>query len=381
MHAKFPELFQAAKARFDHANVEPGQTVLVVGDTGTYQPLFEAVSLAATACGAQVHQLIHPALEQPFDDVPPLVEEAIKQADYTFTLSSVAWYYNESSERMRGYTRTSGRRMWRWEGREEAVGHFLALLPGNQDLIKRSEHADKLLLNVRTIRITSRAGTDLTMERGDPERQIMNNAPGQVNYSPLTIDQRMALARGEALDPPPAVSGTLMLEGAYRTLGPGWGIQKSLIRQPVRIEVEAGRIISIARATPEGIFLDDWFRSWNDPATTYIDHFNLGLDHRIRLEYLDNLAVHFNYGGLLMGFGVHFSSNRGDLGVFRSKGHIELHHTGANLFFDNQQLLEDGEFTEASGLRTSGDRFAGNPSPFYEVEGHVLPQGPRAELI
>lgn len=374
MDAKFPELLAAAKKRLDYDGVEPSDTLLVVADTGTFQPLFDAVCLAGTAIGATVCKLVYPALEKTFDDIPPLIETAMHEADHIVVLPSVAWFYNASSERMRGFMRTHGKRMLVWEGIEDAVGHFLLLLPGDEDLTRRSALASKMFFDVKNIRVTSREGTELELERGDPEGQLMNNVVGQVNYSPLTIDQRMALARGEPILPPPSISGVLMLQGAYRTQNPRWGVQKSLIKQPVRIEIEAGRIVSIARTTTEGVFLDDWFRSWNDPATYYIDHFNIGLDHRIRLEFLDNIAVHYNYGGLLIGCGVHFSSNRGDLGLYRTKSHIELQLIGANLFFDGKQILEDGEFTVESGLRAAADRYPGNPSPFLEVDGHVLPR-------
>lgn len=371
----YPEIFEAAQRRFEHDGIGPGQGVLVLADTGTYQPLLDAVYGAAAARGADVSMLVFRGFDQPFRDIPAMVENAIRNVDYTFTLLSRPWFYNASSERARGHMRLTGKRMAGWEGIEDAVRHFVALAPRDPEVADRTERMAKLLFRARMLRLTSREGTDLTMERGDPLKQLMNNPVGQVNYSPLSIESRVAIAKGDRTPPREVCGGTLMFQGAYRTLGPGRGIHKALVRQPVRIELEHGRIVDIARDTEHGVFLHEWFHSWGDPAVFCIDHLNVGLDHRVQLDALDNLAVHFNYGGILMGFGISFSSNRGDPGVFRAKGHIEMHLTGANLFFDDRQILKDGDFTLESGVRVA-NRWPGTGSAFMTVEGHVLPPAP-----
>ena len=167
-----------------------------------------------------------------------------------------------------------------------------------------------------------------------------------------------------------------MFQGSYVTRCPGPHGHSGLVHKPVHIEIDRGRIVSISRDTEQGIFLDDWFSSWEDPAVYYIDHFNIGVEHRVRLEYLDNLSTHFNYGGILMGFGVSFSSNRGDPGVFRANGHIELQLTGATLFFDERPIMVDGEFTRESGLYASNRR-PGTGVAWRKIEGHVLPEPPK----
>jgi len=140
--------------------------------------------------------------------------------------------------------------------------------------------------------------------------------------------------------------------------------------------MDRGRIVHISRDTEQGAFLSDWFRSWEDPAVYYIDHLNVGVDHRVRLEFLDNLALHYNYGGILIGFGISFSSFRGDPGVFRANAHMDMQLTGATLFFDERPIIVDGEFTRESGLHAPNRR-PGTGAPWQEVEGHVLPEPPK----
>jgi hypothetical protein len=77
-----------------------------------------------------------------------------------------------------------------------------------------------------------------------------------------------------------------------------------------------------------------------------------------------------------MGFGLAFSSFRGDLGVFRAHAHIDMHLTGATLFFDDRPIIVDGQFTRESGLWAPNKR-PGTGAPWQEVEGHVLPKPPQ----
>ena len=376
MIEKNTALYTAAKARFDYYGVKPDEKVLIVADSGTYEPLTNAVHKAAVTTGADVTLMTIKARRQPWNwEIPALLEHAIYNADFTFTLLHPMWYYNASSMRVQGHMHKTGKRMGSWEGRKEAAGHFVALLPGDRDVNERTRIVGKLLGEAKIIRITSRDGTRLVFERGDPEKQRMLTMPGQTNYSPLSIESRMAIAKGEHPPVHEVAQGTLMLKGAHRTRCPGPEGHGSLVHKPVHIEIDRGRIASISRDTEQGIFLDDWFRSWEDPAVYYIDHLNIGVDHRIRLDYLDNLAVHYDYGGMLMGFGISFSSFRGDPGVFRANAHIELHLTGATLFIDERPIMVDGEFTRESGMRAPNRR-PGTGSAWQEVEGHVLPAPP-----
>ena len=76
-----------------------------------------------------------------------------------------------------------------------------------------------------------------------------------------------------------------------------------------------------------------------------------------------------------MGFGLSFSSFRGDPGVFRANAHMDMILTGATLFIDERPIMVDGEFTGESGMRAPNRR-PGTGAAWQEVEGHVLPAPP-----
>ena len=114
------ELFNAAKVRFDHYGVKSDERVLILADSGTYEPMLDAVYTAAVATGADVTLLKMKARDQPWNwEMPPLLEHAIYNADFTFTLLSGRWFYNVSSERVRGHMRTTGKRMGSWGAQKQ----------------------------------------------------------------------------------------------------------------------------------------------------------------------------------------------------------------------------------------------------------------------
>ena len=157
MTERFPEIFDAATIRLDYAGLKAGDQALIIADSGTHEPLLDAVYSASVALGADVTVMKFRAREQPFNwELPPLLEHAIYNADFTFSLLHPMWYYNASSMRVQGHMHKTGKRMGSWEGRKEAAGHFVALMPGDRDVTERTRIVGKLLGEAKIIRITSR---------------------------------------------------------------------------------------------------------------------------------------------------------------------------------------------------------------------------------
>ena len=88
------DLYAAAKARLDYYGLELDEKVLVLVDSGTHEPLTNAIYTAAVATGADVTLMTIKARNQPCNwEIPPLVEHAIYNADFTFSLLHPMWYY------------------------------------------------------------------------------------------------------------------------------------------------------------------------------------------------------------------------------------------------------------------------------------------------
>ena len=112
MIEKNTALYTAAKARFDYYGVKPDEKVLIVADSGTYEPLTNAVHKAAVTTGADVTLMTIKARRQPYNwEIPALLEHAIYNADFTFSLLHPMWYYNASSMRVQGHMHKTGKRI------------------------------------------------------------------------------------------------------------------------------------------------------------------------------------------------------------------------------------------------------------------------------
>jgi leucyl aminopeptidase (aminopeptidase T) len=330
---RYPELFAAAQQWVAHWGVTDHDRALVVADTGTCAPLLHACYTAISATGADVVLVCFNARPQPFMNVPDLVERVMVEADFYLTLMSESWSYSLSMDRVLRHCRHRTIRWANFGGREEDVAHFVELVP-DPAVHERTRRARVLVDGAKAFHLTSPLGTNLRLGRGDPAERVAYAPDGQVAFAM----------------PSETVVGQLALVGAVRSRCPGPVGVRRMVEDPIYLRVDAGLITQIEEDHGNARWLAHWFRQWNDPEVYRVAHVNLGLDHRVKLHYLDNLAVHFNYGGILLGVGTQHSALFGHAGVCQAPAHIELHHTGLTLEIDGRRILENGEFTLASGL-------------------------------
>lgn len=328
------EIFRAAQKWVAHWHVTSRDRALIVADTGTYPLLLHACYTALSATGADVVLVSFDARQQPFTDVPQLVERIMVEADFFLTLMSESWSYSPSMDRVLRHPRAAEIRRENWGGREEDVPHFIELVP-DPAVQERTRRARPLIDGAKVFHLTSTLGTDLMVARGDPKERVAFAPDGQVAFAM----------------PPESVNGRLAFVGAARSRAPGPVGVRRLIEEPIYMQVENGLITSIEESHGDARWLAAWFRQWNDPEVYRFAHMNLGLDHRVKLHYLDNLAVHFNYGGILLGVGTQHTPLFGHPDVQQAAAHIELQHTGLTLDIDGRRILENGEFTTDSRLR------------------------------
>lgn len=331
---RYTELFRAAQQWVAHWDIAPRDRALIVADTGTFEPLLQACHTALSATGADVVLVTFDARQQPFTNVPELAERIMTEADFYLTLMSESWSYSASMDRVLRHARSKPSRRANWGGREEDIPHFIELVP-DPVVQERTRRAQPIIDGAKTFHLTSELGTDLTLSRGDPTINVAYVPDGQVAFAM----------------PPDSVNGRLALVGAVRSRCPGPVGVKRLIETPIHMQVESGLITRIEESHGDARWLAAWFKQWNDREVYRFAHMNLGLDHRVKLSYLDNLAVHFNYGGILLGVGTQHTPLFGHSDVRQAAAHIELQHTGLNLDVNGRRILEQGEFTENSGLR------------------------------
>ena len=349
MYTDLARIVEAARLKLEAWGLRRGETIAILASSETLPVLQEAYLTAATALGAEPVLVMYQGRPN-YSGLPDYVVSMLADVDVVGDLNGVAWSYSESLARFAALRRERERTTGRSDhhgalplhifGGDEAELETLLNCPPDPDVKARVRKARPLIDGATTIRITSSLGTDLVMDRGTGP----SFAPwmGQVNFWP----------------PQKSATGRVMFVGAVRTCAPT--VLTKMIYKPVEMKVEEGRIVEISRATADGVMLDDWFRSVGDPSAYQLAHVNLGLDPRIVIHHLDNFALHFNYGGVLLGFGAKWRINAGESEPGIEKitenlpGHVEMHHVGVDYWIDDERILQNGEFTEESGLRASG---------------------------
>lgn len=326
---RLPDLATAVRLHAKRWQVKPDERVVILTSTETYPPTREAAVSAVVEAGADPVVVTLQVRGPLLGEMPAAAVDLLSAAELVVDLQHLTWAYTESQTRVRAALAERGGRLVALHGREEDVYHVLRCTP-DPALIARTERAKAYVDGAKTIRVTSRLGTDLRVQRGNVRERPSFCPPGQAAFAP----------------PDDGVDGVLYFVGGVRIQTPA--LRKQMIYEPVRMEIAEGKIREIHRDNGSAAMLDDWFRSHKHPNSFHFAHINLGLDPRVELSQLDNLSVHYNYGGILMGFGVNYTPLFGS--TVRAPSHVELALVGGSYAVDDTLLLIDGEFTEASGL-------------------------------
>lgn len=328
-------LAQAALARYRAKRVTERDHVVILASTANYGPLVEAYYRGAVLAGADPLLIVF--RDRPrFSGLPPAVVRAAADADVLADLNLSAWVYTDSHAQVVRALRERGAR-WVWTaGFEEGIENFLRTPPGDPLVAARFRKVKQLIDGATRIHITSQLGTSLTIARGNPEERVSHPPAdwpdaGVVGFAP----------------PEEEVNGSIAFVGALRIQGPR--LYKRHITTPIRMTVTRGRLTDIQATHPDARFLRDWFASFDDPLAYQFAHTNLGFDHRVILEPLDNYAVHVYFGGVLLAFGMNYSPFFGAAAV-RARNHVDMLLIGASYEIDGRLILEGGRFTEESGL-------------------------------
>lgn len=335
MEPRLPELLEAVRLRYVAAELNPDQTLLILSSTENYPLLIDAYCTAAVTLGARPILITYQSAPS-LSGLPDAIIEMVAQADQLVDLCYKTSIYTDSfleiNKRLneRGGRRLDGH-LFGWE---EDVDYIIQC-PPSDDVAERAKRAQKMIDSAKIIRVTSDLGTDLTLARGDANVRLsyLHYPPSQVAISP----------------PEDKVDGVIHFVGGFRIQYPT--VHTRMVYEPVKMEIKKGMLVKIHRDNEVGILLDEWFKAQKDANAYQFAHINIGFDPRIALHNLDNMALHFNEGGVLMGFGTNYWP--GVWGTVLAKCHIDMALVGADYLLDGKHILKGGEFTLDSGLSAS----------------------------
>lgn len=333
MKPGFADLFQAAQKTVALCEVKPDENVVVYCDTRQNPTLVEAFHTACVAVGSDV-TVVRTLHRFPETNPPPAAVAAMKAADMVFDLSTESWFYAECTP---GILATGTRMLLFVDVLEENI----VSRPPDQEVAARARRAAEMLQAGNEFRVTTPEGADFVCRRGGRKAGAQKgyvNRPGQHDlYANTTIS--FAPIETEA-------EGVLYLNGP-QILYPQYTY---MVKEPVRLEVERGRIVHIDDSHEDGRIFKHWIEQFDDPNVYTIAHFGFSVDHRARdISRFDLSVWESLYAGVLVAFGANDSAKLG--GATRAKGHSDSMLLQASFYIDGEPVIVDGEFTPESGLR------------------------------
>jgi|GEM_PF-1000835 2,5-dihydroxypyridine 5,6-dioxygenase len=327
--AMLSEWTDAFVHQLTHCQVQRGETVIAVTDTA-FHPYYAAACMAAARqLGAEVAQIVLPQ-----DRLP---NEAT--LDAFFSAANLIVY---SSMHTLHYSPAMRRALDRGSRALMAVVpyHILQRRRADCDLIQRSKLGGKLLHQADRIRITSEAGTDLTMSKGSRPgfgTYGVADEPGHLDFWGAGFFQT-ALIEG-------TMEGRLVLDVGDLVFHFG-----QYVDQPVILEFREGHIVSIEGGVV-GRMIDHLLTSLNDDNAWLAGHLAFGADPKAQWTAE---AYQFPVVG---GGGADAESFYGNVQIeigsnndvmFRgenvSKAHLGLCSLRCSVWLDDEPLLRHGSY-------------------------------------
>ncbi|MGV9263384.1 hypothetical protein ACWDRR_01815 [Kitasatospora sp. NPDC003701] len=196
----------------------------------------------------------------------------------------------------------------------------------------------------RKVRVTSRGGTDLTIELDADKYHWISNR-GVWRPGGFTI-----LPAGEVATYPVTVDGVLVADGAFNAniITP---LNASLAANPVRVEIENGQAVSLSCADPQ---LDAMFQlCLNSPYGRNVGEFGLGTNRGIDEFITANSHINERRCGVHLGFGQH--NQRVSKVPYIADVHLDLITAGALVWVDDDPEPIDLETFAATDAEHPAD--------------------------
>ena len=311
------ELVEVFKKELELCRVHAGEHVLLHSDSGTNPHYPAAFMGAALALGADVFQIVHPRASE------KAVVDAWKCADIVVDMSSGPHAYGTIMRE----SMDAGTRLLRIACSTDVM---LRLFP-TREMKRRVEAGQKIMTEGKVMRITSPAGTDLTIYKEGREAlgiYGISDKPGRWDIWPS----------GMVCCAPIENKG-----GGVLVLAPGdmilWD-PELYVRETVYMEIKDGCITSI-KGGLEAELLDRWFKKFADPQSYSFAHVGWGCNKHA--DWMqpgqDNEAFYANMQ-------IAFGSN---VGIFpgaqtHCRSHIDFPCLNNSYWVDDVKIMENGEF-------------------------------------
>jgi leucyl aminopeptidase (aminopeptidase T) len=304
------------------AAAKPGEKALIVADTQTMGPA-QAIAAAAYERDLDVVLTQIPDLEIDETELPSMVAKAMQEADIVFMATVM------------GHGHTTATREALEHGARvlllEQIHHEQMLTEGAlfADFAKQRPEVRafaQAFTEADEARVTSTFGTEIRMSlkgRTGNAHDCIVETPGTFAGVP-NIEANGAPVEGSA-------EGVIVADGSLPHFGIG------LLREPIRLTVRNGSVVKTEGGREARILERIWAET-NDPNVYNIGQIAVGLNPEAK--EVNGILIHDHgvYGS--MHFGIGTSANLG--GGLKATTHFDVIFTGASLWLDGVQVLDNG---------------------------------------
>lgn len=311
------------------SGLEAGQNVVVYSDTNRSKEITDAFFLAALNLGTNALSIIEtPRTGGPGERSrwPSLLAiEVMKKADFIIDLPTNHWCLTPPyTEIMEG-----GTKILLSDSDEELI---VRLAPTEETIKMTIVGADKIT-NAKSVRIVSKAGTDVSMS---VEGRICNAQTGIISGNRRWDNFPSSLTEVAPLED--SANGTLVI-------APGDPIVEfnRLAMDAIKCTLKNGRIVKIEGGVDARLF-EEWYAEWDDPNAYVTAHTGFGTHPNAELFSNNAMDWESLYGGINFAFGANkaFMFN----GQNASKTHMDIILRNVDFYADNELLVKEGKLVK-----------------------------------
>lgn len=315
------------------AGVQPGESVLVVADTGTNLDIAEAYFSAAINAGAKALLAIEHERTLTNVDPVPSMSGALREADVILGLGRSLFMRSSGCVE----ARQKGARLLMTDPRGMEDYLIEGILHVDYDkMVENGNLLTSLMKQADECIVTSETGTDFVCRLGN--RPVLHGDgmslyPGEADYYPGC---QVSIAPIEE-----TINGTIVVDASVSTLG--------IVKTPFEIKVRDGKVVSIDGGA-DAIRYRKHIEEQNDPKLAELCHISFGLNPRAKISgsiYEDERLL----GGLDIGFGAQDPSFGGTVGL--SKHHVDVMVTSPKVVLDGTTVIQDNQLMESLGFHQS----------------------------
>lgn len=300
--------------------------VVIYTDTNRNRNIFEAFYAAANNINNNVFAIVgQPGFGghgEKSREPDSRIIEIMKTCDFIIDLPTNHWCYTHAYNEVLD----SGAKILLSCSDEELL-HRLA---PTEEVIRKTHRAAEVITKSKTIRITSEAGTDLTMS---VEGRVCNSQTGSLSDIYRWDNYPSGITEIAPIET--SLKGTLVI-------APGDPIVEldKRITERIVCTIEDGMIVKIEGGL-EAKLLSDWFDQWNDPAVKIVAHTGFGTDPRATIFSTDAMDWESLEGGINLAFGANFARFLNGKNI--ASAHMDIILLDSNFYADEQILVEKGK--------------------------------------